>query len=283
MVELQVLKQSGIQENYSEEKLRRSLEFTGATPDQVNRIIRYIDGHLKPGVTTRRIYTLAFNQLRKIAHSLSAYYGTKMALSELGTDGYIFEKYVARILTYSGYETINNVDIAGRCVSHEVDVVADCPDERVLIECKFHKADDRHNDLKTVLYIKARATDIAEGERGSDFSRFLLISNTSFSGDAIRYSTCAGLHIWGANFPPQYTLQDYIREYRLDPVTCLSSLRKNEKKMLIDSDVLLIRDILDNTKVLKDIGMENYRADRTIAEIRKLLSDHQDPGTRLIP
>ncbi len=290
MVELQVLKQSGKSEDYSEEKLRRSLEFTGASQEQVNKVIKHVNKNLKPGITTRRIYTLAFSQLRKIARSLSAYYGTKKALCELGTDGYVFEKYIARILTYAGYDTVTNVEINGRCVPHEVDVIADRKEsaehkaERILIECKFHQTDDRRNDLKTALYIKARSLDIEQGEQGANFSRFLLVSNTSFSGDAIRYASCAGLYIWGANFPPQSTLQDFIREYRLDPVTCLNSLRKAEKRMLIDSDIYLIRDILDSPEVLSDIGMEKYRAQRVINEIKKLLDGHKDPSSpRSIP
>ncbi len=289
MVELQVLKQSGKRESYSEEKLRRSLEFTGASAEQVNKVIKFVNRHLKPGISTSKIYSLAFSQLRKIAHSLSAYYGTKKALCELGPDGYVFEKYVARILTYAGYSTVTNVDIAGKCVNHEIDVIADKEDsvsdegERILIECKFHQTDDRRNDLKTALYIKARSLDIEQGERGADFSRFLLVSNTSFSGDAIRYASCAGLYIWGANFPPQSTLQDFIREFRLDPVTCLNSLRKGEKRMLIESEIFLIRDILDNPKVLQDIGMESYRAQRVVSEIKKLINGHKDPSPRSIP
>lgn len=283
MVELEVLKQSGKNEDFSEEKLRRSLIFTGATEEQVNKILKHVHKHLKPGITTRRIYSLAFSQLRKIGHPLSAYYGTKTALSDLGPDGFIFEKYLARILTYTGYETVNNVEIPGKCVPHEVDVIAENAEERVLIECKFHSAHDRRNDLKTALYIKARSLDIKQGVRGEDFTRFVLVSNTSFSGDAIRYATCAGLHIWGANFPPQYTLQDFIREFRLDPITCLSSLKKTEKRMLIDSEILLIRDIADNPKILHDIGIEEYRAQRVLNEIEKLIHGHKDPGPIQIP
>lgn len=288
MVELHVLKQSGKSEKFDEAKLRRSLEFTGATEEQVDKVLKHVKKDLKPGIPTSRIFSLAFSQLRKIAHSLSAYYGTKKALTELGPDGHIFERYVARILTYTGYSTVTNVDIDGRCVSHEIDVIADKnvegqEFERILIECKFHQTGDRSNDLKTALYIKARSLDIEQGERGQDFTRFLLVSNTSFSGDAIRYASCAGLYIWGANFPPQSTLQDFIREFRLDPVTSLNSLKKAEKRMLLDSEIYLIRDILENPKVLHDIGMEEYRVRRTITEIKKLVNGHKNPSPRSIP
>lgn len=288
MVELHVLKKSGKKEKFDEPKLVRSLEFTGATDEQINKVLKHIKKNLKPGIPSSRIYSLAFYELRKISHTLSAYYGTKKALSELGPDGYVFERYVARILTFAGYSTVNNVIIEGRCVSHEIDVIADKnadgqEQERLLIECKFHHSDDRRNDVKTALYVKARSLDIEQAQQGIDFSRFVLVSNTAFSGDAIRYASCAGLYLWGANFPPQSTIQDFIREYRLDPVTALSSLKKAEKRMLIDSDIYLIRDVLDNPKVLQDIGLESTRAHRVISEIKKLVNGHKDPSPRSIP
>ena len=287
MVELQVLKSSGELESYDEDKLRRSLKFTKATDEQVEKVIKHVRKNLRPNISTRRIYSLAFSQLRKIGRPLSAYYGTKKALLELGQDGYVFEKYIAKLLEYLGHKTINNVDIMGKCVSHEVDVIADIDNtdvdkikdvkERILIECKFHRTSERRNDLKTVLYVKARSEDIEAGPRGSDFSRFLLVSNTSFSEDAIRYASCAGLYIWGANFPPQNTLQDIIREYRLDPVTCLSSLNKSEKNMLIESGVLLIREILESPQLLDDIGLEPNKSEKVLHEIKKLVKGHHIP------
>lgn len=284
MVELKVLKKSGQTEDYREEKLRRSLKFTKATDEQIEKVLHYVKAHLRPHISTRRIYTLAFNRLRKLGRPLSANYGTKKALLELGPDGFIFEQYTAKILEYLGYKTLTNVDILGKCVSHEVDVVAEKRKEenqdkleRLLIECKFHRSNERRNDLKTVLYIKARSEDIAAGPRKGDFTRFLLISNTSFSEEAIRYATCAELSIWGANFPPQNTLQDIIRQYRLDPVTCLASLKKAEKKKLLEKGVLLIRELLDNPKLLELIELDEQRAQKVFQEIRKLVHNHDIP------
>jgi hypothetical protein len=268
---INVRKETGHHQEYEKDKLINSLRYTGATPEQIDDICRCVEKSLHEGITTRKIYNIAFKRLRKISRPLSAYYGTKRALLDLGPDGFIFEKFVAKILENIGFEAITNVIIPGACVDHEVDVVAQNPQEHILVECKFHSTKERRNDLKTALYIKARSLDIFDGPQGGKYDEFWLISNTSFSEDAIRYSTCAGLRLWGANFPPQNTLQDVIRDNGLDPITCLASLKKGEKKMLLDSEVLMAKDIRSNPKTLKDIGLESTRIRRVLHEIDKIL------------
>ncbi len=267
---IQVKKSTGENQEFSEEKLITSLRYTGATEDQIQDICKSIKSQIHDGIPTRVIYNLAFRRLRQISRPLSAYYGTKRALLELGPDGFIFEKYLAKILENIGFKAVTNIVVPGKCVNHEVDVIAENLEERILIECKFHRSHERSNDLKIALYIKARALDIFDGPDKALYDDFWLVSNTSFSEDAIRYSTCAGLRLWGANFPPQNTLQDVIRENGLDPVTCLSSLKKGEKKMLIESDILMAKEVKKNPNVLKDIGLETTRIKRVLNEIENV-------------
>ncbi|MCP4912371.1 MAG: ATPase [Oligoflexia bacterium] len=269
MNQIKVLKNNGQLQDFSYEKLRKSLEFTGANDEVVQKVLEYISDNVYEGITSRSIYNLAFKRLRTISRPLSAYYGTKRALMELGPDGYTFEKFVARLFQKLGYETKTNIYIEGKCVTHEVDVIAEGK-KNILVECKFHRTEDRRNDIKTALYVKARALDIEQGEIGHKYDEFWLVSNTSFSDDAIKYSTCAGLNLWGANFPPQNTLQDVIRDNNLHPITCLSSLRKSEKSMLIESEIFLIDEIKEKPKLLKDIGLTDSRITRVLNEIKKI-------------
>lgn len=270
MNQIYVKKNSGEMQLFSEEKLKASLEFTGASEEDIQHIMNHLSAKIYDGITTRSIYNLAFKELRSISRPLSAYYGTKRALLDMGPDGFLFEKYIARIMSRLGFSTKTGVWIEGRCISHEVDVVAESSSKNILIECKFHNAHERHNDIKTALYVKARANDILEGKYGDKYDEFWLVSNTKFSDDAIRYSTCAGLHLWGSNFPPQDTLQDTIRDHGLDPITCLSSLKKGEKRMLLESDVFLTSEVFDSPNLLRDIGLDKIRIDKVISEIRKI-------------
>lgn len=270
MNQVYVKKSNGDMQLFSEEKLRASLKFTGATEANIIHIMDYLSSKIYNGITTRSIYNLAFKELRKISRPLSAYYGTKRALLEMGPDGFVFEKYIARVMTSLGYDTKTGVFLEGKCISHEIDVVAQSDKKNILIECKFHNAHEKHNDIKTALYVKARANDILEGKFGDQYDEFWLVSNTKFSDDAIRYSTCAGLYLWGSNFPPQNTLQDTIRDNGLDPITCLSSLKKKEKKMLLDSDIFLASELLAKPDLLLDIGLEQVRISKVLTEIRKI-------------
>lgn len=270
MNELFVKKSSGQLEPFSEEKLRNSLLFTGASPQKVDEIMDEVGSKVFDGITTKSIYKIAFRQLRKISRPLSAYYGTKRALLDLGPEGYHFEKFIARILKRMGYDTKVSVWMEGKCIEHEIDVIAEKDGKRVLIECKFHNAHDKTNDIKTALYVKARSHDIAEGHFGRTDDEFWLISNTSFSDVAIRYATCAGLHLWGSNFPPQNTLQDYIRDQKLDSITCLAALTKTQKAMLLDSDVYLALELQEKPELLDDIGLDPYKKKRVLSEIKKI-------------
>lgn len=266
----QIKKESGYLQEYDERKLTKSLAFTGANPEQINQIIKEVNKEIYEGITTRKIFSLAFKKLREISHPLSAYYGTKRALLELGPDGFIFEKFIAKLYEKLGHKTVTNVVISGHCIEHEVDVIAENSKEKVLVECKYHGSREKRNDLKVALYIQARSFDIKEGPYGKKYDHFCFVSNTSFSDDAIRYSTCAGLRLWGSNFPPQNTLQDIIRKYHIDPITCLASLKKVEKRMLLDSDILVTEDIIRSPNVLGDIGVSENRVKRVLHEISKL-------------
>jgi hypothetical protein len=268
--DIYVKKSNGDMELFSIDKLQKSLLFTGASKEDVNIILNGITPQIHDGISTKNIYKLSFSQLRKLSRPLSAFYGTKRALLELGPDGYLFERFISRVFNHLGYSTKVSVIMNGKCISHEVDVIAESPKKNILIECKFHNSRERKNDIKTALYVKARADDIQSHQDGYKYDEFWLVSNTHFSEDAIQYSTCAGLHLWGANFPPQNTLQDIIRDHGLHPITCLSTLKKIEKKMLLESEVLMTKELEMNPSLLTDIGIETTRINRIREEIKKI-------------
>jgi Holliday junction resolvase-like predicted endonuclease len=57
----------------------------------------------------------------------------------LGPAGFFFEKYIAKLFQSEGYETLTNLLLQGKCVSHEVDVVVRKNNYLTMIECKFHE------------------------------------------------------------------------------------------------------------------------------------------------
>jgi hypothetical protein len=39
-----------------------------------------------------------------------------------------------------GYQTVTNLILSGKCVSHEIDVLIKKDNELAMVECKFHSA-----------------------------------------------------------------------------------------------------------------------------------------------
>jgi Holliday junction resolvase-like predicted endonuclease len=102
----------------------------------------------------------------------------------------LFERFIARILESEGYTTQVGVVLAGRCVTHEVDVVADRDGKHYLVECKYHNSHGRFCDVKIPLYIQARFTDIDEKWREDSndarhFDQGWVVTNTRFTSDAL--------------------------------------------------------------------------------------------------
>ncbi|MCW8982354.1 MAG: ATP cone domain-containing protein, partial [Altibacter sp.] len=119
-----VVKSSGEVVRFSVEKLKGSLLRSGADDKAVEHIIDIVRDELYQGISTKEIYNRAFALLKKKKSVYASKYKLKKAIYELGPTGFPFEKFIAALLFYSGYETKTGQILQGRCVDHEVDVVA---------------------------------------------------------------------------------------------------------------------------------------------------------------
>ena len=125
-----------------------------------------IETEMKDGMHTSEIYGHAFALLRKHSMPMAIKYSLRRALSELGPDGFPFEKYVAKIFEAWGYETLTDQTVLGVCVTHEIDVVAWNKEKLMMVEAKFHNELGIKSDVKIALYMKARFDDL----RGNMFN-----------------------------------------------------------------------------------------------------------------
>ena len=163
---IQVLKASGEKEPFSEDKVRRSIRRTRIPKKLEDEVVRHVRDSLYSGIPTAEIYRHISEFLGNSSYPYTrTVYGLKQAIMQLGPSGYPFEKFVAAILSHHGYTVQTDVIVSGRCVDHEIDVVAQKENRRYMVECKFHNLPGVRSDVKVALYIQARFEDLQKGKQ----------------------------------------------------------------------------------------------------------------------
>ncbi len=272
-----VIKKSGESILFDPEKLKQSLEKSGAGVSDIELILGKIENELFDGITTGKIYRSAYASLKKISSGAAGRYRLKEAIMELGPTGFPFEKFVGELLKYQGYQVQTGVIVRGKCVSHEVDVIARKDNKVLMLECKFHATPGKKSDVKISLYINSRFEDIKnrmKEERG-DNGKILgfrggLVTNTKFTKDANDYGICAGLKMISWDYPSNGSLRRRIDISGLFPITCLYSLKKAEKKHLIERNVVMCKELCENESLIKDLGITQNRFNRIRNEVRAI-------------
>lgn len=257
---------------FSEQKLRSSLRRAGAYEGTIQEVVNEIDGQLHEGMTTKKIYQLAFKILRRKNKPAASKYKLKKAIMELGPSGFPFEKYLSEILKTQGHSIQLNLIMNGRCVNHEVDILAEKEGVKKIFECKYHNLQGTICDVKIPLYVHSRFRDISEKLSSPDKIEGWVATNTRFSVDAIQYALCSNLKLLGWDYPEGKGLREIIDQVGLYPITCLTSLSQKEKLRIMETGLLLSRDIVFGENLLKEIGITADRI-REIVKEASVLSD----------
>jgi Holliday junction resolvase len=266
-----VQKASGEREAFSETKLRNSLQRSGASDAMVDAITQEMSSHLHDGIATKTIYKKAFQLLRRNVRSNAARYSLKKAIMELGPSGFPFEKFVGEILKSQGYSVETGKTVAGKCVNHEVDIVAFRDNETVMVECKYHNTQGKICGVQIPLYIRSRFNDIEymlARQKGSSLKfHGWVVTNTRFSTDAEQYGACAGLRLIGWDYPNYGSLREMIENAGLFPVTVITGLNAKQKQKLIDSNIVLCSEVCNNPGLLESLKLDSRSFKKVLDEI----------------
>lgn len=267
-----IIKTSGEQVPFDPNRLYQSLKRVGADESLIKEIVDEVSHCLVEGMSTHTIYHIAFRLLRKKSRCLAAKYHLKRAIMQLGLSGYPFEKYVAEILRHQGFQTQNNQIIAGFCVSHEVDVVAERNNQKIIVECKYHNRLGIKCDVKISLYFKARFQDIELSYKKKSDEKLMgwLITNTRFTHDAIQYGLCVGLHLVGWDFPAKGSLKELIEFSGLYPITCITNFTKAEISRLLEKNIIICKTISNNINLLDELNIPKQRRESIIEQCHTL-------------
>ena len=272
---MNIVKHSGAIVVFSPDKLRSSLTKSGANASVVDDIMKKIQNEIYEGISTKKIYKMAFALLKKKANSHAARYNLREAIRLLGPAGFFFEKYIARLFASEGSETMTNVTLLGKCVSHEVDVVFKKNDVVTMVECKFHMGREAASDVKIPMYILSRFNDLKDKKHPiftekDMISECWIVNNNRFTSDAIDFAKCSGLRLLSWDYPPNDNLKTKNDTNGLYPITCLTTLTIAEKDKLLNLDIILVREIANSADLLDKIGLSPNRIKNVLRESSEL-------------
>ncbi|PWD98059.1 restriction endonuclease [Marinilabilia rubra] len=274
-----IQKASGEEQPFDPGKLKYSLQRSGADSHIIEEVANDIIHWIQPGTSTRQIYTRAFRLLRKKRRSMAARYSLKKAIMELGPSGYPFEQFVGHLFKCKGFDVQVGQVVNGKCVTHEVDVIASNHKNQHLVECKYHNSQGKFSSVQVPLYIRSRVNDIIETRKAlpeyKDFTfHGWVVTNTRFTTDAMAFGKCSGLNLMSWDFPDNDSLKVLTEKHRAFPVTALTQLTKAQKQFLLKKGVVLCEELKENKELLHTLQISERKITGIIDEAKDLCDDH---------
>lgn len=243
-----VLKSSGEKELFDPSKIRKTCLRAGASQDLADRVVALVQRKARDGMSTREILRIILSILRKERPEVAARYSLRDAIFRLGPAGFEFEKYIAELLRAHGYKAELPEILAGKCVTHEVDVIVEKDSRRAMIECKFRHAIEIYISVKDVMATWARFLDLKDGAelgRCPRFDEAWIITNARLSSDALRFAQCKNMTILSWNWPKERPLPAWIDDKALYPITVLRGLNPKEHALFAQAGIMLLHDVID--------------------------------------
>jgi len=272
---INIVKHSGDIVPFDVDKLINSLRRAQANEELIQQIITQIQSDIYEGITTKKIYQMAFKMLKVKSRVSASKYKLKKALMELGPTGFPFEKLVGKLFVHEGYATEVGVIVQGNCVQHEVDVIAQKDNKHYMIECKYHSDQGRFCNVKIPLYIHSRFLDVEkqwayQKDHATKLHQGGVYTNTRFTSDAIKYGECVEMLLTSWDYPKGNGLKERIDKSGLHPLTALTTLTKAEKTKLLDKDIVLCKELHENPKLLEQIGIDKTRHQKILEDSEEL-------------
>jgi hypothetical protein len=252
MSNIYVVKTNGEKELFSLKKVFESALRSGAKKEFALEIAEAAKKEAYDGIKTSEIFKLVSKKLRKDSLKSSLRFNLKRSIQELGPTGFPFEKYVCEIFKSLGFEVKINQLVPGNCIlDYEIDFVAKNGKTVYVGECKYRNLFGDIVDLKDSLANYARFLDILEGpyfknEKNNGMEiKTILVTNGKFTSKAVAYSGCKGVEILGWRNPQNKGLEYLVEEKALYPVTILPSLKGYMKEVLVENQIMLVKDFLN--------------------------------------
>jgi Holliday junction resolvase-like predicted endonuclease len=262
---MNVIKANNQKEPFSEEKVIQSIRRAHIPEPLQAETLASVKSKLYDGISTNEIYQHILEYLDTAGHPYTkTRYSLKESLMMLGPTGYPFEDFIAQLLEADGYKTQVRQVLSGKCVTHEVDVIAEKDGRASMIEAKFHNSPGVRSEVQVALYTHARFEDVKIKNK---LDEAWIVTNTKTTVDANLYAECSQMKVISWDYPEGNGLREMIERAQLYPVTMLTSLTQSNKLALLNNHIVLCKQIAANHSVLDAIPLSKEDREKTIAEV----------------
>ena len=76
------------------------------------------------------------------------------------------------------------------------------------------------------------------------------------------------------DYPYDNSLKQRIDKAGLHPLTALTTLTKAEKRKLLDKDIVLCKEVYENSYLLEEIGIDKLRQKKILDDSLELCNEH---------
>ena len=163
-----------------------------------------------------------------------------------------FELFIQVLLAQSGFEVTPNQILRGKCGEHEVDGIARKDGVTYFVEVKHHFNYHALTGLDESRIAWAVLDDIAEafadGLTDLKIDRAVIVTNTRYSEQAIQYGKCKNIIQIGWTSPEHFGLREASEKNKLYPLSCLRGVSDEVRLRLVDSGIVLIKQLLEQDR-----------------------------------
>ena len=269
---MEILKASGEREKFNPKKIEESVYRSGAPRTVAQTVSKEVTSKVHDGMKTSQVHKMALKSLGSCPIARHRY-NLKDAIMALGPSGYTFEEYVSQILENYGYKTLTGTKVRGKVVTQEIDVIATKDSKTSMIEAKYHNRHGIRTNTKVAMYTYARFLDIKSNPK-KKFDDAWLVTNTSCTLNAIRYSSGVGLKIIGWSYPKTGNLRDLIEEKHLYPITIFKKISKSNLDKLFRADIVLASELsrLEVQDLEQKTGINSHELKKILKMAREVCS-----------
>lgn len=260
-----VLKADHSRELFSEEKVLSSIKRARIPKNLQIDALNHVKLKVYDGISTKEIYEHILEFLIDSPEPFAkTRYSLKEAIMNLGPSGYPFEDFIAQLLKANGYHTKVRQILTGDCITHEIDVIAEKAGHSTAIEAKFHNSPGTRSQVQVALYTQARFEDI---KAQNHIDQTWIITNTKTTQDVNNYARCKGMKIMSWSYPVGESLRDMIEQSNLHPITALTTLTANQKRILLNNHIVLCRELMDDKSLIDMLYISKNQKENVMSEV----------------